>query len=140
MYTLNQITGVSLLGGPFSGVYLIAKNFSLMEMPKERKATELLGYGLALIAMIGAIYLPENAPGVVYAGILAGIIRLTAKNIQDDLIAAQLKEGRLRASNWKCFGIGILFLICTFVIGFALIIVLDMFAPGVLPEWLYQNA
>ena len=47
------------------------------------------------------------------AALLVGIIRFTAKSKQKLLIQASIDKGIPIQSNWKCFGLGLLFLACT---------------------------
>jgi hypothetical protein len=138
MYSVNQITLTSILGGPLAGVYMLAKNYGIADLRVLEMNVQLIGYLLAALALIIAIYLPESAPGVVYAGLLVGGIRIFANAKQSELIETTLKEHASPISNWRCFAIGILFLIATMVVLFALIFALDPI--GLLPEWYYENA
>lgn len=137
MFTINQITMTSLFGGPYVGVYMIYKNFSSLEMMPESKRALSIGLILSTIAFIIAIYLPENAPGVVYAGLLVGIVRGVANKYQGEILNEKVQSGVTVASNWKCLRLGTLSLVATFVIVIAILCVFAIL--NLLPNYWYEN-
>ncbi len=130
MFTINQITLTSMLGGPFVGVYMLTKNFSISGKYEDEEKIQQVGYFLAMVAIIIAIKLPESSPDVVYAGLLVGIIRFVAKSKQKHLIQASIDKGIPKQSNWKCFVLGLLSLVCT-----SALIMLMIFVFSILSEW-----
>ena len=133
LYSINQILWTTLLGGPFAGVFMIADNFNTLSEPSKKKQVLIIGFGLCLVAVIIGIYIGNyfpNSSGVVYAGILAGAIRLVAKSMQDTKIAEYLKNGGVKKSTWSCLRLAIIFLICTLTLGYGLAYSLaDNFMP-----------
>lgn len=137
MYTLNQITFTSLLGSPIVGVYMMYRNLVAFNTMNLALKTLFIGLLVSVIALVGTIYLPEKSPGLGYAAVLVGILRLVASKTQGSLIEKSLSNGVGSASNWRCFGLGLIFLVITLSGLFAIALVLGVL--GLLPATMYET-
>lgn len=128
-----------MLGGPLAGIHLMVKNYYVFDMPMQMKSMRLYGYSITALVIFGSIYLPENTPGIGFAAIIAGIIRMIAKEKQGELIDVFFEKGFAKESNWKCFGIGLIFMLATFFALFLVIFMMSIYTPMLLPEWLLED-
>lgn len=120
-YAFYKISGIGVatfFGTIVAGGYLVSKNLRALGRHEEAKKV-LLGSVIALIGVLAVgWFLPADLPGINTAFTVAQIVimvQLAKKWLQTDLEAHQAAGGRL-ASNWKAFGIALLFLLALLVL------------------------
>ncbi|GGP47119.1 hypothetical protein [Shewanella saliphila] len=133
-----QITGASLLGGPFTGFYLMHKNFKVLGQSSSAKFSLNLGFIFGLLLVLVTIFAPENFNGIVFAGIYCGLIRIYAEKTQGENYSKHIENGGSKASQWQWFLTGIVSMLIFFVVAFLVAFLLMTFAPEILPDHWYE--
>jgi hypothetical protein len=122
LYTPAQIRAGSFLGGPIAAAYLLWKNFRVLDRGPEARTTVVWGVAFVAGLMVLLPFLPARFPNYlipllysIAAGSVADKWQLQKQAIVD--------SGRFQIqSNWRVFGMALLFMIA-----FMLIIVFEMF-------------
>jgi hypothetical protein len=122
LYTPLQIRAGSFLGGPIAAVYFLRENFRVLDKVPEARATVVWGAAFVCGLMALLPFLPDRFPNVVIpllysiaAGSVAEKWQLQKQTIVD--------SGTYKfQSNWRVFGLALLFLIA-----FLLVAVVELF-------------
>lgn len=114
-YTKNQILWGTFLGGPLAAVYMLKKNFDVMnDIDQSQKTTKFgLLFVLALIAIVPV--LPQFIPGVAYA--IGYTVAAQQFYVQKQI---SLKDNP-RFSNWKVLGVSLASLAIFIAVGLPLV-------------------
>jgi hypothetical protein len=122
LYTPAQIRAGSFLGGPIAAAYLLRGNFLVLDRGPEARTTVV--WGVVFVAGLMALlpFLPTRFPNLIVpllysiaAGSVADKWQLQKQAIVD--------SGKYQIqSNWRVFGMALLFMIA-----FMLIVVLEIF-------------
>jgi hypothetical protein len=121
LYTPWQVFGATFLGGPIAGAWLIGSNYAALGYPEDRNKALLWGSVATVILLVLALFiLPEQTPrSLIPVASCVGLMFL-AKSQQGSLVEAHLAKGGNKGSIWQVIGIGLLGLVITLAIGFAL--------------------
>lgn len=139
MYSLNQITWGSLIGGPLAGAWMISRNYLFMDMPEMYSRARIIGFSLAAIALIVVIYLPEDIPGIAIAMSLVLLVRLAAEGFQKKYINNRESSNISYTSNLSTAGVGLASLILSAVFIFTYFFIMVLIAPDLLPSSLFED-
>ncbi len=123
IYSPKQILLGSFLGGPVALVYFVRVNFSTLGNRSAAAQTMIWGvlFNLLLLAAIAfARNFPRYLIPLAYSWTAWGIAE--AKQLKKENIAAS-SQFRFQ-SNWKVFGLGIAFLVGTFSLYCAVVVIL----------------
>jgi hypothetical protein len=127
IYSPRQISAISFLGGPIAAVYFLRHNFLALGNPVAAAHTLWWGIGFN-IALIAALpFLPKHAPHI-FIPLMYSLVALSiadAKQMKKESIAASTEF--CFQSSWKVFGLGIAFLIGTFLFYFLVFLALTYF-------------
>jgi hypothetical protein len=118
IYTSKQLVGGSFLGGPFSAVYFLKKNYDVIG-DKSISGNFLRNGMLLVMAYCFVIpFLPEKIPSVVYCVAYSVIATSYFQSKQKDKLA-----DAPRHSHWRVVGISAIWLILTLfaIIGIAML-------------------
>jgi len=118
LYTPLQIRAGSFLGGPIAAVYFLRKNFRVLDKVPEARTTLVWGVAFVVGLLVLVPVLPDHFPNYVIplfysfaAGSMAEKWQLQKQAIVD--------SGRYQfQSNWRVFGLALLFMIAFIVILF----------------------
>jgi hypothetical protein len=121
LYTPAQIRVGSFLGGPIAAAYLLRSNFRALDRGPEARTTVVCGVAFVACLMALLPFVPDRFPNYVIpllysiaAGFVADKWQLRKQAILD--------SGKYQIqSNWRVFGMALLFMIA-----FMLIIVLEI--------------
>jgi hypothetical protein len=117
LYTPIQIRAGSFLGGPIASVYFLRENFRVLGKVSEAKTT--LAWGIAFVVCLLALlpFLPARFPNYLIPlaySIAAGSIA-EKWQLQKQAI---VNSGRYQfQSNWRVFGLAVLFLVAFLIVG-----------------------
>lgn len=121
LYTQGQVFVATFLGGPLGGAWLMGANYAALgQEDKKNKALLYGGLATILLLIFGIFILPENIPSSIIPIISCILMTNIAKSQQGLLIAAHLAKGGKQGSGWHVVRIGLLGLVITLAIGFAL--------------------
>jgi hypothetical protein len=121
LYTPWQVFGATFLGGPLAGAWLIGSNDAALGHPENRSKALLWGGIATVILLVLAIFiLPEQTPRSLIPIVSCVVLMSLAKSQQGSLVEAHLAKGGNKGSVWQVIGIGLLGLVVTLAIGFAL--------------------
>ena len=138
-FSAKSVGVATFLGGPLAAGMMIRKNFLGFGQPKQAQQALWAGIGLtlavfSLIALVPS-GLMEKVPGALIPGAYtAGILAWVNAQMGERLTVHE-NEGGQFYSGWKTFGVGLLSLIATAVIGFGIL----MMAPAGSSETAYQQ-
>jgi hypothetical protein len=126
MYSPDQIGISTFLGGPLAGAHLMWANFNSLGKPELARLTTIVSVAtLFILAVIGFFLSGKHHGGNLIFPLL---VALGAKQVANSY---QLKKSAIAdseeysfQSNWKVFGITILWLIATMALLFVVIFVL----------------
>jgi hypothetical protein len=107
LYSVNQITGATILGSPMAGAVLLGSNFRALGKPRARTAALVWGaVATAVLVGLGAL-LPERMPSSFLPIIFTLGLRTVAQQLQGAVLAAHAKAAGPRQSNWRVAGIAL---------------------------------
>lgn len=123
LYRMSAVGIATFFGTPLAGAYITAHNLRVLGMHERVRNTWLVGVGVLVLVMVIGYWLPDGAGiGLTVAQVLG--MHQHAKSLFGEAVSAH--GGRFR-SNWRAFGIALLFLLAFFVVVFAAVLVID---PG----------
>jgi hypothetical protein len=115
LHTENHVALAAFLGSPLAGSIVLAINFARLGRQAAALGSLLLGT-LATVVLFGlafAVPLPNGA-GVLLGLGYAMLMRLIAKRLQGEELAAHVKAGGAIASAWSAVGISIIAFVALF--------------------------
>jgi hypothetical protein len=130
IYSPNQIMAGSLLGGPMAMVYLLWKNFQVLENPHGMRQILIWG-SIFIIMMIGfAPLLPTNWPDYALPILYSVGARSLAESFQMSKQAIGESQDYEFQSSWNVIAVSIAFLFA--MIAFTLVWFLGLAAIGLI--------
>jgi hypothetical protein len=130
IYSPNQVMAGSLLGGPMAMVYLLWKNFQVLENPHGMRQILIWG-SIFIITMIGfAPLLPTNWPDYALPILYSLGARSLAESFQMSKQAIGESPDYEFQSVWNVIAVSIAFLLA--MIAFALALLLGLAAIGLI--------
>lgn len=120
LYTLLQIRGAAIFGGPLAGCALMASNFREMGSKKGYLWSLAGGIGVMALFLIVTLHLsdlPDGFPGNLIALGVAATIGQIAATLQGKAISTHIANGGLKQSSWKVTGLTLAWLAAT-IVGF----------------------
>ena len=104
LYTPQQVSVASFIGGPLAGCILIGSNQAARGEPRARSWTILLGVVATIVVLGVGFALPEHFPNsvlpIAYTGALYGVAQAIEQRHPNQLSSAN------RQPYWKVIGIG----------------------------------
>lgn len=111
LFRLAAVGIATFFGTPIAGAWVIAQNLRALGRGPEARNIWLMGIGLTLGIFVLGYFLPENSSGSPIAiGTVVGMYYLAKQTFGVTLEQHLAAGGKLR-SNWRAFGVSLLFLI-----------------------------
>ncbi|KJK00908.1 hypothetical protein UB43_10900 [Pseudomonas sp. 21] len=128
LYRLAAVGIATFFGTPIAGAWVIVQNLKALGRRHESRNIWLMGIGLTLAILVLGYFLPENTSGTPIAvGTVVGMYYL-AKQTFGVTVERHLVAGGQWRSNWRAFGISLLFLLAVI----AVILVVSFFLVYIL--------
>lgn len=129
LYNTTAVGVATYLGGPLAAGVMVRNNFLKFGQPKQAKQALWAGLGLTIVVFSLIAMMPpglmEKIPNYLIPGIYtAGIVAWVRAQMGERLAAHESQNGEFY-SGWKTFGVGLLGLVTTLIIGLSII----MLAP-----------
>ena len=118
LYSVAAITFAAFMGAPIGASWLMAINYRRTGQPDKASTSLLAGLGATILAFVIGYLVPQTMALPLGIGVLFGT-RGVAQSLQGPLLDKHLREGGAFESNWKVFGIGLVFLVvyCAAIFG-----------------------
>lgn len=125
MYSPNQISLGTYLGGPFAAIYFLKRNFDALNKEDLSKKTMQIGILFSIIILATMPFIPENTPNLLIPMLyLIPVIIVVGKHQMKKEEIIESSEHDFQ-SNWKVFGMSIVWLLAFLVVGVILLMVLE---------------
>lgn len=116
LYRLAAVGIATFFGTPLAGAWVIVQNLKTLGRSHESRNIWLMGIGLTLAIFVIGYFLPENTSGTPIAvGTVVGMYYL-AKQTFGVAVERHLDAGGQWRSNWRAFGISLLFLLAVIAV------------------------
>jgi hypothetical protein len=123
LYTENHVALAAFLGSPLAGSMVLAVNFARLGRQTAALGSLLLGTLATVVLFALATVLPLPSGSGVLLGLgYAFLMRLIAKRVQGEELAAHVKTGGAIASGWSAAGISIVALVAQVAVIVALVV------------------
>jgi len=132
VYSVGQIAGGTLFGGPLAGALFLASNYSLFRSPERRRQALICGVVVSLALIPGTLLLPETTPNSLIPGIYTLVAQQIAHWSQRSRIVSFLESGGTKHSHWRVVGIGVLCILAFFTFFFLFVVAF--------PDWVPESA
>ena len=121
LYSTGQVVLASFLGGPLAGGWVLRTNFARLKNQKAGWATLLVGALASAVLMWFAFIVPSHFPSFFVAGPGILLMFLIAQHWQGATIEDHYLRGGPRGSSWRAAGIGLVGLVATVAMIFAVV-------------------
>ena len=115
VYRVTAVGIASFFGTPVAGAWIMAQNLRRLGMPERRRQVWYLGTGL-LFGLILLSLIPASFPVAPFNIVAILTMHEYAKQVTGRVLADHAAQGGAFSSNWRAFGVSMLFLIFTFAI------------------------
>jgi hypothetical protein len=116
LYRLAAVGIATFFGTPIAGAWVIVQNLKALGRSHEARNIWLMGIGLTLAIFVLGYFLPENTSGSPIAvGTVVGMYYLAKQTFGVTLERHLAAGGKLR-SNWRAFGVALLFLLAVIAV------------------------
>jgi hypothetical protein len=123
LYSINEISLASLIGGPLAGFYLISTNFEVLDKKSLSNTNFILGIIAAIFLGVVIVLIPQDimdkVPGILIPALFVPPIYFYAKKVQGQEIKEYFNNGGIKHSLRETVGISVLALIITLASFFA---------------------
>lgn len=110
LYTPRQIRLGSFLGGPIAAVYFLRENFRALDKTADARRTVVWGVGIVAGMMLIIPFLPDHFPNYIVPLAYSYAAGSVAEKWQLERQAILASETYQIHSNWRVFGLSLLFL------------------------------
>jgi hypothetical protein len=122
LYRMSAVGIATFFGTPLAGAYIIARNLRALGLHERVRNTWSIASGLLVLVMVIGYWLPEGAGiGLTVAQVIG--MHQHAKVLFGEAVAA---HGGTFLSNWRAFGIALLFLLGFMVVLFAVFMMIGV--------------
>jgi hypothetical protein len=130
IYSPNQVMAGALLGGPMAMVYLLWKNFQVLENPHGMRQILIWGSIFIIMMIAFAPLLPANWPDYVLPILYSLGARSLAESFQMSKQAIGESQDYEFQSIWNVVAVSVVFLLA--MIAFTLVLFLGLAAIGLI--------
>ncbi|MDD0844749.1 hypothetical protein [Pseudomonas sp. Gutcm_11s] len=113
LYRMSAVGIATFFGTPLAGAFIIAHNLRAFGRGEQVRSAWGMGLGIFVAFMLVGYWLPEGAGGVGMTVAQVFTMHYYAKNLFGDAVAG---HGGPFLSNWRAFGISLLFLVAVIVV------------------------
>jgi hypothetical protein len=107
VYSPTQVALSTFLGGPIAMVYVLKKNFEVLENKRAAQTTVIWGSLLVALVVLILPFLPEQFPNLALPLAYGYAARMVAEKYQLSKGAIVASDRFEFQSNWKVFGVSI---------------------------------
>ncbi|MBD9415521.1 hypothetical protein IB234_13240 [Pseudomonas sp. PDM16] len=119
LYRMSAVGIATFFGTPLAGAYIMAHNLRALGQQDRVRNAWWMGIGLFALVMVIGYWLPDGASmGLTVAQVIG--MHQYAKSLYGEAVAGHLGGFR---SNWRAFGIALLFLLAFIVVLFTVVMV-----------------
>lgn len=119
LYRMSAVGIATFFGTPLAGAYIMAHNLRALGLQGRVRNAWWMGIGLLALVMVIGYWLPDGASmGLTVAQVIG--MHQYAKSLYGEAVAGHLGVFR---SNWRAFGIALLFLLAFIVVLFTVVMV-----------------
>ncbi|MDU4250804.1 hypothetical protein [Pseudomonas sp.] len=116
----------TFFGTPIAGSWVIAQNLKRLNRPQEVQKAWLVGIGITVLIFILSWFLPDNFPAAPINIAAVFAMHQYAKQNTADALDRHAAAGGSYLSNWRAFGVSLLFLIVIMAVVFGAAFVLAL--------------
>lgn len=126
LYRLAAAGIATFFGTPVAGAWVITRNLKSLGRHDEMRKAWLTGIGIMVVIFIAAWFLPESVPAtpINIAAVLA--MHQYAKQTTGAALEQHSANGGSYLSNWRAFGVSLLFLIVIMAVVFGAAVILAL--------------
>ena len=114
----------TLIGGPLTGGYLLARNFKMLNQPEKMAQAWLIAVVAFFILLLLAFLFPQ-LPGYVLVLLYGWMGHLAAEKLQGNCLTKHQNDGGSFYNNWRAAGIGVAGFLVLFILFLGLFFVSD---------------
>lgn len=127
LYKISAVGIATFFGLPVAGAWVITQNLKQLGRPQEARNIWLTGIGLTVAIFVIGQLLPDNISGMPMAiATLFVMVGLARQRYEPALREHAAAAGKF-ASNWRAFGVSLLFLLAVMAMVFGGAFVLALF-------------
>ena len=122
LYRMSAVGIATFFGTPLAGAYIISRNLRALGHDEKVQGTWWMAIGVLVLVMVVGYWLPDSAGmGLTVAQVIG--MHQYAKSLFGEAVAGHVGVFR---SNWRAFGIALLFLLAFLVVVFAVVMVVGV--------------
>jgi hypothetical protein len=122
LYRMSAVGIATFFGTPLAGAYIISRNLRALGLDEKVQGTWWMAIGVLVLVMVVGYWLPDSAGmGLTVAQVIG--MHQYAKSLFGEAVAGHAGVFR---SNWRAFGIALLFLLAFLVVVFAVVMVVGV--------------
>jgi hypothetical protein len=122
LYRMSAVGIATFFGTPLAGAYIISRNLRALGLDEKVQSTWWMAIGVLVLVMVVGYWLPDSAGmGLTVAQVIG--MHQYAKSLFGEAVAGHVGVFR---SNWRAFGIALLFLLAFLVVAFAVVMVVGV--------------
>lgn len=119
LYTLTAVGVAAFFGTPLAAAYVMSRNLRALGRASETRKVWVISVLLTVGVFALGMVLPENVPGIGFVVAQILIMRGYAKQLFGTVLDEHKAQARPFLSNWRAFGISLLFMLAFLVVIFA---------------------
>lgn len=126
LYSQKGIFIGSIFGGPIITGYLLAKNYSSLELQEKKKQSWLICTGAFVLLTLLAFVLPPRVPSALFIFAYSSFGHYITLHLQGKLLEEHRENGGSFYSNWRSAGIALLFTLILIAVFLAVYFISDL--------------
>lgn len=130
LYGPNAVGLATFFGTPLAGAYLLTHNLRRLGLGERVQQVWWTAVGIIAVIMLLAWLLPEHVPGTGLSVAQFLAMHHYAKKLTGEALQRHKDAGGPFLSNWRAFGISLLFLLALLAVLFVGFFVLALFQPS----------
>ncbi|WP_447593467.1 hypothetical protein [Aquipseudomonas campi] len=125
VYSVAAVGVATFFGTPLGGAWVLAHNLRTLGLGNKVATAWWLGIGLLVASFILSLVLPENIPTLPFVmAQLFGMVQYAKSTLGDRVDQHKAQNGAMY-SNWRAFGIALLFTLAVLVVMVPLLLVIE---------------
>ncbi|MDH1012361.1 hypothetical protein N5J43_16145 [Pseudomonas nicosulfuronedens] len=115
VYRVTAVGIASFFGTPIAGAWIMAQNLRRLGMPERRRQVWFVGTGL-LVGLVLLSLIPASFPVAPFNIVAVLTMHEYAKQVTGKALVDHAAQSGAFSSNWRAFGVSLLFLMVIFAI------------------------
>ena len=125
LYKISAVGIATFFGLPVAGAWVITQNLKRLGRPRETRNVWLIGIALTVAVFVIGRLLPDHVSNMPMAVATVTVMVGLAKQRYDPALKEHAAAGRF-ASNWRAFGVSLLFLLGVLAVLFVGAVILSL--------------